>query len=73
MSLNKYFETIEDGAKLVSFDALKQEYPEGIPKWIIERGSSIEEIRELVEMRRKAFSKTINPDKYVESFNNKEI
>lgn len=39
-------------------DTLRKEFPEGIPAWMLERGYSVDEIRALMALRRKAFPKT---------------
>lgn len=38
---------------------LNQEFPEGVPAWMTERGYSVDDIRKLMNLRRKAFPKTV--------------
>jgi hypothetical protein len=41
-----------------TIDELRARYPEGIPSWMVERGYSLKQIDDLMQLRRHAFPKT---------------
>jgi hypothetical protein len=38
--------------------SLSTEYPEGIPPWMLQRDYTVDQIRKLMDQRRRAFPKT---------------
>lgn len=38
---------------------LRQEFPEGVPNWMLTRDYTTAKIRELMKLRREAFPKTV--------------
>jgi hypothetical protein len=47
----------------LELDRLRQEFPEGIPPWMLEREYTAEQVRELMRLRREAFPRTARPAK----------